>query len=271
MADRAGIMVWDEIPMYRMSDQALNMKSVRDKGLTDIQEMILRDQNHPSVLTWSIGNENPSQPGFGQTRYIEAAHTLVNQMDPTRLLAFDIAGYPSTPKIARVQVHNGARDQRLLRLVPRAERPARGPQRPRALPRPDAPVLSAPGAVRHRVRRRVQPPRRGGREGHLRVPGRLARVPEQRVRLEVVPERRDRLDPARLQGAPGLGRRQPGVRRALQPEGPDGPERQSEAGLSAAPADLPERAACRRRPPQGGRHGRSGQPAGRRAPASEAE
>jgi beta-glucuronidase len=98
-ADRAGVMVWDEIPMYRMSDQALNMKSVRDKGLTDIQAMILRDQNHPSVLTWSIGNENPSQPGFGQTRYIEAAHALVNQMDPTRLLAFDIAGYPSTPKI----------------------------------------------------------------------------------------------------------------------------------------------------------------------------
>ena len=99
LADRAGIMVWDEIPMYRMSDEALRLKSVRDKGLTDIQEMILRDQNHPSVLTWSIGNENPSKPVFGQTRYIEAAHTLVNQMDPTRLLAFDIAGYPSTPKI----------------------------------------------------------------------------------------------------------------------------------------------------------------------------
>jgi len=100
MADRAGIMVWDEIPMYRLSDEALTLKSVRNKGLTDLQEMILRDQNHPSVLTWSIGNENPSRPLFGQTRYIQAAHTLVTQMDPTRLMGFDIAGYPSTPKIS---------------------------------------------------------------------------------------------------------------------------------------------------------------------------
>jgi beta-glucuronidase len=101
LADRAGIMVWDEVPMYRMSDEALNLKSVRNKGLTDLQEMIVRDQNHPSVLTWSIGNENPSRPAFGQTRYIEAAHTIVKQMDPTRLMAFDIAGYPSTPKISQ--------------------------------------------------------------------------------------------------------------------------------------------------------------------------
>lgn len=98
-ADRAGILVWDEIPMYRMSEDALKLKSVRDKGISMLQNMILRDQNHPSVLTWSIGNENPSRPTFGQIRYIQAAHDLVKQLDPTRLLAFDIAGYPSTPKI----------------------------------------------------------------------------------------------------------------------------------------------------------------------------
>jgi len=98
-ADRAGILIWDEIPMYRMSEDALKLKSVRDKGISMLQDMILRDQNHPSVLTWSIGNENPSRPTFGQIRYIQAAHNLVEQLDPTRLLAFDIAGYPSTPKI----------------------------------------------------------------------------------------------------------------------------------------------------------------------------
>jgi beta-glucuronidase len=98
-ADRAGILVWDEIPMYRMSEDALKLKSVRDKGISMLESMILRDQNHPSVLTWSIGNENPSRPTFGQIRYIQAAHDVVKQLDPTRLMGFDIAGYPSTPKI----------------------------------------------------------------------------------------------------------------------------------------------------------------------------
>ena len=137
---------------------------------------------------------------------------------PTGVRHRGLSLHPEDPP---VQVHHRARDQRLLRLVPGAQRPARGPQRPRPLPRPDACVLSAPGAVRDRVRGGVQPPRRGRREGHLRVPGRLAGVPEQRLRHEAVPERRDRVDPARLQGASRLGRRQPRLGRALQPEGPD--------------------------------------------------
>ena len=98
MADRAGVMVWDEIPMYRLGEDQLKLRSVQQKGLNDIRDMIDRDQNHPSVLTWAIGNELPSRPASGQDAYIRASHALIKRMDPTRLVATDIAGYPSIPK-----------------------------------------------------------------------------------------------------------------------------------------------------------------------------
>ena len=98
MADRAGVMVWDEVPVYRLGEDQLKLRSVQDKGLTDIRDMIERDQNHPSVLTWAIGNELPSRPDSGQEEYIKRAHALITSMDDTRLIATDIAGYPSIPK-----------------------------------------------------------------------------------------------------------------------------------------------------------------------------
>jgi beta-glucuronidase len=98
MADRAGVMIWDEVPMYRLGEDQLKLRSVQDKGLNDIRDMIDRDQNHPSVLTWAVGNELPSRPASGQDAYIRASHALIKRMDPTRLIATDIAGYPSIPK-----------------------------------------------------------------------------------------------------------------------------------------------------------------------------
>jgi beta-glucuronidase len=98
MADRAGVLVWDEVPMYRLGEDQLKLRSVQKKGLNDIRDMIDRDQNHPSVLTWSVGNELPSRPASGQDAYIRASHALIKRMDPTRLIATDIAGYPSIPK-----------------------------------------------------------------------------------------------------------------------------------------------------------------------------
>jgi len=59
-ADRAGIAVWEEIPFYQLSESAMRNPAVRQKGLAYLAATIRRDQNHPSVLTWSIGNEMPT-------------------------------------------------------------------------------------------------------------------------------------------------------------------------------------------------------------------
>ncbi len=72
--DRLGMLVIDETRMMTSSDQ----------GLDDLATMIRRDRNHPSVILWSIGNEEPQQ---GTARGATIARTmkrLVNELDPTR-------------------------------------------------------------------------------------------------------------------------------------------------------------------------------------------
>jgi beta-glucuronidase len=94
-ADRAGIFVWEQVPVYQLSESALRDPALRRKALAYLAATIRRDQNHPSVLAWSIGNELPATPGRGQTAYIDEAVALVRSLDPTRPVAIDFAGYPT--------------------------------------------------------------------------------------------------------------------------------------------------------------------------------
>jgi beta-glucuronidase len=94
-ADRDGILVWDQVPMYQTPNSVTAKASVRAKGLRYLRELVARDQNHPSVLAWSIGNEMPTRVGSGQQRYIRDAAHVLHHIDPTRLRALDYAGYPT--------------------------------------------------------------------------------------------------------------------------------------------------------------------------------
>jgi beta-glucuronidase len=94
-ADRDGVMVWDEIPVYQLPNSITAKASVRAKALRYLADTVARDQNHPSVLTWSIGNEMPTRVGSGQQRYIRDAVRLLRKLDPTGLRALDYSGYPN--------------------------------------------------------------------------------------------------------------------------------------------------------------------------------
>ncbi|MEA2424409.1 MAG: beta-glucuronidase [Thermoleophilaceae bacterium] len=94
-ADRAGIFVWEEIPFYQLAESAMRDPAVRQKGLDYLAAAIKRDQNHPSVIAWSIGNELPATPGRGQRAYIRDAVALAHRLDPTRPVAMAFAGYPT--------------------------------------------------------------------------------------------------------------------------------------------------------------------------------
>jgi beta-galactosidase len=84
--DRLGMLVLDEA-----FDAWERGKNARDYHLyfndwwrRDVDAMVLRDRNHPSVIFWSIGNEIPE---FATPRGIELAKQLsgyVRQLDPTR-------------------------------------------------------------------------------------------------------------------------------------------------------------------------------------------
>jgi len=72
--DRMGVLVLDETRMMTSSEE----------GIDQLRTMILRDRNHPSVMLWSIGNEEPQQ---GTERGAHIAATMKRvcaEFDPTR-------------------------------------------------------------------------------------------------------------------------------------------------------------------------------------------
>jgi beta-glucuronidase len=98
LADRYGIMVWSEIPVFRMKSRLFAIAEVRLKALRMLRQVIVRDRNHPSVLVWSVGNENASRPGTGLRKYIRKASRTAEELDPTRLVGIATSGFPTVEK-----------------------------------------------------------------------------------------------------------------------------------------------------------------------------
>jgi beta-galactosidase/beta-glucuronidase len=98
LADRRGIVVWSEVPVYQMRDALFRRASVRRDALDMVREMVNRDRSHPSVAVWSLGNENTSKPGVGFTRYVREAARITRRLDPTRLVGLAFPGYPTVGK-----------------------------------------------------------------------------------------------------------------------------------------------------------------------------
>lgn len=110
MADRNGIMVWEQVPFNRgrfgnnaastesPDDSVVRSKTVRAKALHYVRSAIARDQNHPAVFTWSVANEPDPRPGRSERAYFSAAIKLVHRLDPSRLAGVDLAGYPTVPQ-----------------------------------------------------------------------------------------------------------------------------------------------------------------------------
>ena len=98
LADRKGIMVWSEIPVFRMASRLFAISEVRLKALRMLRTVIQRDFNHPSVMVWSVGNENASRPGTGLRKYIRKAARTAEDLDPTRLIGIATSGFPTVQK-----------------------------------------------------------------------------------------------------------------------------------------------------------------------------
>jgi beta-glucuronidase len=98
LADRYGIVVWAEIPVYRMKSTLFNRRAIRLRALGMLRREILRDYNHPSVMVWSLGNENASRPKRGLKRYIREGAGLARELDPTRLVGIAVSAYPTVEK-----------------------------------------------------------------------------------------------------------------------------------------------------------------------------
>ena len=56
-----------------------------DNHVSDIEKMLYRDRNHPSVIMWSIGNEVPEQSAPDGHILAEKLQSICHRIDPTRL------------------------------------------------------------------------------------------------------------------------------------------------------------------------------------------
>lgn len=96
LADKLGLLIWEEVPVYSVPTAVLKEPSVRRSAVDEVGKMIETHQNHASVMLWSIGNELSSQPGPVQVAYINAAAKFVKETDPTRPVGIAVAAYPSS-------------------------------------------------------------------------------------------------------------------------------------------------------------------------------
>ena len=95
LADRLGLLIWSEIPVYAVKTTYLKRESVRALAAKEMRRNVETNLNHPSVFTWSVGNELSSRPGPVQGDYIRRANEIAKDIDPTRPTSIAFAGYPS--------------------------------------------------------------------------------------------------------------------------------------------------------------------------------
>jgi beta-glucuronidase len=82
VADKLGIMVWSEIPVYWGIDWT-NPHTL-DVARQQLDELIRRDHNHASVILWSMSNETPESPE--RNAFIHKLVVEARSEDPTRLI-----------------------------------------------------------------------------------------------------------------------------------------------------------------------------------------
>jgi beta-glucuronidase len=83
MADKLGLMVWEEIPVYWTID--FNNKATFDNAKNQLTEVITRDKNRACVIIWSMANETPLSEARNSFLINLVKHTKT--LDTTRLLS----------------------------------------------------------------------------------------------------------------------------------------------------------------------------------------
>jgi beta-galactosidase len=99
LADRDGLVLWDEIPLvsqWTLGESLQPTEALRENARQQLRELIAQDFNHPSVVTWSIGNEvdfGNSIPQFVGNKsgiapdplpLLKELNQLAHELDPER-------------------------------------------------------------------------------------------------------------------------------------------------------------------------------------------
>ena len=117
LADRDGLVLWDEIPLvsqWTLGGSSQPTEALRENARLQLRELIAQNFNHPSVITWSIGNEidfgNSMSAFFGNKSgaapdplpLLKELNQLAHELDPDRstTLATCCEGRSNGPGVA---------------------------------------------------------------------------------------------------------------------------------------------------------------------------
>ena len=82
LADRMGLLVWEEVPDYWDIDW--KNPATLENGKAQLRDVIARDQNRAAVAMWSMSNETPISPE--RTVFLKTMADYARQLDSTRLI-----------------------------------------------------------------------------------------------------------------------------------------------------------------------------------------
>lgn len=82
--DRLGMLVMDETRHLGNTALAKSPPGTKPDDLTELESLVRRDRNHPSVIMWSLFNEEPLQATDEGAQIFLKEKTLVDRLDPTR-------------------------------------------------------------------------------------------------------------------------------------------------------------------------------------------
>jgi len=82
LADRLGLLVWEEIPVYWAT--AWENPATLENAKRQLDEVIARDHNRAAVALWSVANETPLDPA--RLVFLQALVSQARSLDNTRLI-----------------------------------------------------------------------------------------------------------------------------------------------------------------------------------------
>lgn len=108
LADQMGFLILDEaFDMWKKPKSKFDYSTVWEAmHQRDIQDMVLRDRNHPSIIAWSIGNEIPEQGDSTGISIAKELSSIVRGLDASRPLTSAC----DQPKPGNFIIQSGALD-----------------------------------------------------------------------------------------------------------------------------------------------------------------
>jgi beta-glucuronidase len=86
-ADRHGILLIPEIPIWQFSAAQLADPKVLALAQRQMREMITEAANHPSIFAWSVANESAMHTPEG-IAFFRAMRAMIRELDPGRYVSF---------------------------------------------------------------------------------------------------------------------------------------------------------------------------------------